>query len=148
MNTKLLHFTTMFREKKKAKHCNLSASLSYPDILQQTIENYTYKVSTTVPHHFSHSSPERYLGLYKCSGMKLLVKTCCKIIYHVLNKRFKTKEILPCMTTSTNFGKIRCSPALLPEKIDGNVNCRVHRYTWMNEWMKNFIHVSNRSSRG
>ena len=62
--------------------------------------------------------------------MKLLVKTCCKIIYHVLNKRFKTEEILPCMTTSTNFGKIRCSPALLPEKIDGNVNCRVHRYTW------------------
>ena len=45
MNIKLLHFTTMFREKKKAKHCNLSASLSYPDILQQTIENYTYKVS-------------------------------------------------------------------------------------------------------
>ena len=31
--------------KKKAKHCNLSASLSYPDILWQTNENHTYKVS-------------------------------------------------------------------------------------------------------
>ena len=30
---------------KKVKHCNLSASLSYPDILHQTFENYTYKVS-------------------------------------------------------------------------------------------------------
>ena len=62
--------------------------------------------------------------------MKLLVKTCCKIIYHVLNKRFKTEGILPCMAINTNFGEIRCSPAPLPEKIDGNVNCRVHRYTW------------------
>ena len=33
------------KKKKKAKHCNLSASLSYPDMLRQTIENYTYKVS-------------------------------------------------------------------------------------------------------
>ena len=32
-------------KKKKAKDFNLSASLSYPDILQQTIENYTNKVS-------------------------------------------------------------------------------------------------------
>ena len=32
-------------KKKKAKHCNLSASLSYPDILRQTIENYTNKVT-------------------------------------------------------------------------------------------------------
>ena len=32
-------------KKNKAKHCNLSTSLSYPDILQQTIENYSYKVS-------------------------------------------------------------------------------------------------------
>ena len=46
MNTKLHHFTTLFRiKKKKAKYFNLSASLSYPDILRQTIENYTYKVS-------------------------------------------------------------------------------------------------------
>ena len=54
--------------------------------------------------------------------MKLLVKTCCKITYHVLNKRFMTKEILPCMAINTNFGEIRCPPPLPPEKIDGNVN--------------------------
>ena len=42
--TKLLHLMTLFKI-KEAKHCNLSASLSYPDILRQTIENYTYKVS-------------------------------------------------------------------------------------------------------
>ena len=65
--------------------------------------------------------------------MKLLVKTCCKIIYHVLNKRFMTKEILPCMAINTNFGEIRCPPPPHPqEKIDGNVNCpRRYRHTYM-----------------
>ena len=132
MNTKTPFYNPVQDKKEKGKTCcNLSASLSYPDILQHTNENYTYKVTQhTVPYHFSHSSPERYLGLDICSGMKLLVKTCCKIIYHVLNKRFMTKEILPCMAINTNFGEIRCSPAPLPEKIDGNVNCtRVYRHT-------------------
>ena len=72
-------------KKKKPKHCNLSASLSYPGILRQTIENYTCKVSSYT-YHVWHSSPERYLGLDICSWMKLLVKTCCKITYHVWQK--------------------------------------------------------------
>ena len=34
------------------------------------------------------------------------------------------------MAINTNFGEIRRSPAPLPEKIDGNVNCtRVYRHT-------------------
>ena len=48
MKTKLLQIMALFKiKKKKAKHCNLSASLSYPGIhvLRQTIENCTCKVS-------------------------------------------------------------------------------------------------------
>ena len=42
---KIASFYDLVKDKKKEKLCNLSASLSYPDILRQTIENYTYKVS-------------------------------------------------------------------------------------------------------
>ena len=42
--------------------------------------------------------------------MKLLVNTCCQITDQALNKRFTTKEILPCMVINTNFGEMRCSP--------------------------------------
>ena len=34
MKTKLLHVMTLLKIKNKGKHCNLSASLSYPDILR------------------------------------------------------------------------------------------------------------------
>ena len=34
MKTKLLHVMILFKIKNKGKHCNLSASLSYPDILR------------------------------------------------------------------------------------------------------------------
>ena len=103
MKTKLLHVMTLLKIKNKGKHCNLSASLSYPDILRLLKIIPTKLVNT--PHHFSRSSPERYLRLDICSGMKLLVKTCCKITFHVPNKRFMTEEILPCMEIHTNFSE-------------------------------------------
>ena len=103
MKTKLLHVMTLLKIKNKGKHCNLSASLSYPDILRLLKIIPTKLVNT--PHHFSRSSPERYLKLDICSGMKLLVKTCCKITFHVPNKRFMTEEILPCMEIHTNFSE-------------------------------------------
>ena len=124
MKTKLLHFTTLFKvKKKKKKRQNTityqphSATLTYSDKLLKITPT---KLVNTQYHPISHIPVQK----------DILVKTCCKIIYRVLNKRFKTKEILPCMAINTNFGEIRCSPAPLPEKIDGNVNCtRVYRHT-------------------
>ena len=56
MKTKLLLVMALFKlkkKKKKEKHCNLSASLSYPDILGQTIKIIPTKLVNTQYHTIS-----------------------------------------------------------------------------------------------
>ena len=56
MKTKLLLVMALFKlkkKKKKKKHCNLPASLSYPDILGQTIKIIPTKLVNTQYHTIS-----------------------------------------------------------------------------------------------
>ena len=74
MNTKLHHFTTLFRiKKKKAKHQPHSATLTYSDRLLKITSTKLVNTQFTTPFLIFQSRKIRWVR-YICSGMKLLVK--------------------------------------------------------------------------